>query len=72
LAECGRIDAEIGGKEGRTPAEHRKAFASRAVASPYSGLLFAALDGRLDLARMRSAVRTDTEAREALRALGLE
>ena len=72
LSECSRIDAEIGGKEGRSPGEYRKLFASRAVGSAYSGLLFAALDGRLDVARIRQAVRSEAEAREAVMALGPE
>jgi hypothetical protein len=71
LSECARIDAEIGGKEGRAPGEYRKLFAARAVGSPYSGLLFAALDGRLDVERLRKAFHSDTEAREAIGALGL-
>ncbi len=71
LAECGRIDTEVGGKAGRTPGEYRRLFAALAVGRPYSGLLFAALDGRLDRERLRKAVRTDTEARAALEALGL-
>lgn len=71
LAECDRIDASIGGKAGRSPGEYRKLFAARAVGLPYSGLLFAALDGRLDQERLRKAVRTDTEAREAVKVLGL-
>jgi hypothetical protein len=70
-AQCLRIDAEIGGREGRSPGEYRKAFAARAVGSPCSGLLFAALDGRLDAARMRKAVRSEAEAREALVAVGI-
>src|SRR5262249_37001218 len=45
---CRRIDAEIGGREGREPAAYRKAFAAKAVRWPHSGLLFAALDGRLN------------------------
>jgi hypothetical protein len=71
LSECNRIDTEVGGKVWRSPGEYRKLFAARAVGSPYSGLLFAALDGRLDVARMRQAVRSDLEARDAVVALGL-
>ena len=66
-----QIDAEIGGPAGRAGGEYRKAFASKVVGSPYSGLLFAALDGRLDLPRLRKSVRSEAEAREALTALGL-
>jgi hypothetical protein len=42
----------------------RKAFAARAVTMPRSGLLFAAFDGRLDLAAVRTIARTPAEARE--------
>jgi hypothetical protein len=69
--QCRRIEVEIGGREGRPPGDYRKAFAARAVGSPCSALLFAALDGRLDVNRVRKVVRTEAEAREALRTVGL-
>lgn len=70
---CAAIDAEIGGKAGRADSEYRKAFAEKAKAEPYSGLLFAARDGRLDVARVRKSVADDKESAEALeeiRAMG--
>jgi hypothetical protein len=69
--ECRQVDAELGGREGREPAAYRKAFAARVKDRPLSGLLFAALDGRLDLARLRKSIRTPDEAREALTLAGL-
>src|SRR5262245_31717048 len=69
--ERGRIDAEIGGRAGRDASAYRKAFAAVAKTSPYPGLIFAALDGRLDVVRMRAAVRNEAEAREAVTRLGL-
>lgn len=72
-AEAARdaIDARIGGRAGKEPGEYRRAFALEAKDVPYSGLLFAALDGKLDVARLRKAVRDDSEAREAIEALKL-
>ena len=63
------LDARIGGRAGREPGAYRKAFAAEAVKMPLSALVFAALDGRLDLSRLRKMVRTEREAREALAAL---
>jgi hypothetical protein len=63
---CRRIDAMIGGRAGREPAAYRKAFAAQAVQWPHRSLLFAALDGRLNEARLRALVRTPDEAREIL------
>ena len=70
-AEAGRaaIDTELGGKAGKTAAEYRKAYASRAVGQRGRALLFAALDGKLDVARMRRLFPRPQEAREFLRAL---
>jgi hypothetical protein len=68
---CRAIDAELGGREGKAPAAYRKAFAARASAYPMPGLLFAALDGRLDLSRLRQTVRSPQEARSTLAAVGL-
>jgi hypothetical protein len=65
------IDARVGVRAGQEPGEYRRAFAGEAKNLPYSGLVFAALDGRLDLARLRKAVRDDREAREAIEALKL-
>jgi hypothetical protein len=63
------IDARIGGRAGREPAAYRKAFAAEAVQQPLPSLVFAALDGRLDLPRLRQMLRGDREVREALEAL---
>jgi hypothetical protein len=68
---CRRLEAEVG-REGKSPQAFRKEFAARARGSLLSFLLFAQLDGRLDLARLRQSVRTPVSAREALQALGLE
>jgi hypothetical protein len=66
-----RIDAHIGGQTGREPAAYRKAFAAEAVKLPLPALVFAALDGRLDVPRLRKIARNDREVREALTAVGL-
>jgi hypothetical protein len=63
---CDAIDAGLGGVGERGTAAYRKAFAARATNCPLAGLLFAQLDGRLDVARLRKAVRSPEEAREAL------
>jgi hypothetical protein len=66
---CRRIDAQIGGRgEGPVPTAYRRAFAAQAVQSPQSALLFAALDGRLNEARLRALVRSPDEARAILNA----
>jgi hypothetical protein len=81
LADCERLrawaaravanlDARLGGRAGKEPAAYRKAFAALAAGRPHAGLLFATLDGRLDLARVRKLIRTPEEAREALEAVG--
>jgi hypothetical protein len=64
---AGRLEAELGGRASRDPREFRKAFAARAVSCPHTGLIFAALDSRLDLARVRSYAATPQEAARALR-----
>jgi hypothetical protein len=64
------LEAELGGRAGKEPAAFRKAFAGRAVRSPLSWLLFAALDGRLDVRRVRRTVRSPREAKEALELAG--
>jgi hypothetical protein len=63
LADALRADA------GLDPREYRKAFAALATRFPFSSLVFAALDGRLDLAKVRKHVRSPEEAREAVRAV---
>jgi hypothetical protein len=69
-AMCADLEARLGGREGKAPAAYRAAFAALAVPYPQAWLLFAALDGRLDLARIRKSVRTPEEAREAVRMTG--
>jgi hypothetical protein len=69
---CAEIDARLGGRPGKGPVAYRKAFAAVARDYPLSGLLFAQLDGRLDVARVRKTVRSPAEAGEALAAVGLE
>jgi hypothetical protein len=51
---------------GRESPGYRKDFAALVRGYPYSGLLFAALDGRLDLARVRGVFRSPDEVRYAL------
>jgi hypothetical protein len=67
------VDARVGGREGRDASAYRKAFAAEAVQLPLplSALVFASLDRRLDLARLRKSVRNDREVREALQSVGL-
>jgi len=60
------LDAEIGGRAGREQGEYRKAYAAKATTYPYSGLLFAALDGKLDIARLRKMIPSEKEATDAL------
>lgn len=48
----------------------RKCFAARAVKLPHKGLLFAALDGRLDVAAVRQFARTPDEAKAAAEGIG--
>jgi hypothetical protein len=56
---------------GQTPGEFRKAFALRAVAERVPALVFAALDGRLDAARLRKIASKPEEAAEMLEKLGI-
>lgn len=44
----------------------RKCFAARAIKHPLKALLFAALDGRLDVRAVRAFARTPAEARDAV------
>jgi hypothetical protein len=78
LADCERLrqwaegaartlEADLGGRASRDPREFRKAFAARAVSYPHAGLIFAALDGRLDVRRVRAYAPTPQEAARALR-----
>ena len=68
--ECNRIDAEVRREVGGDLGNFRKSFAARAIKSPFSGLLFSALDGRLDLPRLRKAVCSEAEAEQALSIVG--
>ena len=63
------LETQLGGRGGKDAGAYRKTFAALAVKSPARGLLFAALDGRLDLARVRQHCRDIDEARGMLRAL---
>lgn len=65
------IDTEVRAA-GIEPPAYRGAFAERAKRLAYPGLVFAALDGRLDTAKMRKAIRDEDEARAAIAALGLD
>ncbi len=65
---CRGLKARLGGPAADAPA-FRKAFAAVAVGLPYPGLVFAALDGRLTLDRVRKIIRTPAEARTALAAV---
>jgi hypothetical protein len=78
LADCERLgqwaegaaralEADLGGRASRDPRDFRKVFAARAVSYPHSGLIFAALDSRLDLGRVRAYAPTPQEAARALR-----
>jgi hypothetical protein len=78
LADCERLRAWalVVAAELRTDAEGeagagndrllRKCFAARAVKVPNRALLFAAFDGRLDVAAVRQFARTPDEAKEAV------
>jgi len=61
-----RLEADLGGRVVHDPRAFRKAFAARATLYPHSGLIFAALDGRLDLARVREYAPTPQEAARAV------
>lgn len=78
LADCERLRAWAAERaaRARTEAEAdagvgnerllRKCFAARAVKLPHKGLVFAAFDGRLDIAAVRQMVHSPEDAREAL------
>jgi hypothetical protein len=82
LADCERlcrwatqvhneIDQQLGGRQGQDAASYRKRFAALATRYPQAALLFAALDGRLDRARLRRLIRDAKQARQILSELGL-
>jgi hypothetical protein len=60
--ERDRVDAQIGGRAGWEPGEYRRAFAQAVACLPHKALLFAALDGKLDTARLRKMVPTPEKA----------
>jgi hypothetical protein len=63
--QVGHIDAQLGGR-GADPKAHRKAFAALATKYLHAGLIFTALDGRLDVARVRQYAPTPKELAAAL------
>ncbi|AMV26598.1 RNA ligase [Gemmata sp. SH-PL17] len=81
IANCVRLRdwAQVVGADLRKEAEAeaglgndrllRKCFAARAVKLPMKPLLFAAFDGRLDIAVVRQTVRTPDEAKDAVATL---
>src|SRR5579884_1768631 len=82
LADCERlcqwamrvyaeIDQQLGGRQDQEAAAYRKRFAALATRYPHAALLFAALDGRLDRARLRRLIRDPKQARQILGHLGL-
>jgi hypothetical protein len=82
LADCQRlcqwasqvhdeIDRQLGGCQEQDAAAYRKRFAALALRYRHATLLFAALDGRLDRARIRRLIRDSNQARQILDELGL-
>jgi hypothetical protein len=69
---CADLEARLGGRVGKPPAAFRKAFAALATGLPFAGLIFSALDGRLDRARVRRLVATPEQVHEALEAIAGE
>jgi hypothetical protein len=69
-AECQALRERLVGHDQEGPAAYRKAFAALAKERPQPGLLFLALDGRLDLRRVRQAFPTPEQVRQALLDLG--
>jgi hypothetical protein len=83
LANCNRLrtwaltkaeqllkEVQTGLDEPVEPRLLRKAFAARAIELPLPALLFAAFDGRLDVAGVRQFARTPDEALEACSRIG--
>ena len=66
IAMCATVKAAIVEADSRV---FRKAFAEKAKAQPHAALLFTALDGRLDLTRVRQYAATPEEVAEALKRL---
>jgi hypothetical protein len=66
VATVAQLERELGGRAGRPPADFRKAFAQLAKERPNAKLLFAALDGKTDVSRLRIMFSNDEEADEAL------
>ncbi len=73
LADLSRLAAWAAARradiEAITGGGDRKAYAAEAMRRRHPGLLFAALDGRLDRARMRKMIPTPEDARAALAGL---
>jgi hypothetical protein len=72
LARAGQLLEEVQSEVGSPPEKRllRKAFAAHALKLPLSPLLFAAYDGRLEVAGVRQFARTPTEAGEAVGKIG--
>jgi hypothetical protein len=79
LADCGRLlewafrakhalKQQVAAASGSEPLSPRKAFAAVATTFPHSGLLFAALDDRLDLTRIRKYAPTQKDLAAVLQA----
>ncbi len=64
--EVAKLEAQLGGQAERDTAAFRKAFAALAIRYPYAGLLFAALDGRLNPKRIRKLIRDPEQAKNAV------
>jgi hypothetical protein len=64
--EYAKLDGQLGGRHERDTPAYRKAFAALAISYPYAGLLFAALDGRLDSKRLRKLIRDPEQAKRAV------
>jgi putative RNA ligase len=66
-----KIDQQLGDQQNQEAAAYRKRFAALATRYSHAALLFAALDGRLDRARLRRLIRDPKQARQILSQLGL-
>jgi len=60
------LEAVLGSRQNKDQAGYRKSFAALAGRYPFANLIFAALDGRLDLDRVRKTTRNPEEASQAL------